>query len=258
MPDTQPPAETPALREEAEPAPLHAESDIAGLRAEIDALDDQLHDTLMRRAEVVARLAASRAKGMGPALRPGREAAILRRLLARHAGPLPRGALVRLWRELLAAMTAMQSPLPVAACLPEAGVGILRAHLGLSVPVVRFATPEAAIAEGVGTAALVALPLGRWWRTLDPTRLQVVALLPFHGRADETVFLLSPAPPDPSGEDRSLIRLPAREAASLPATILDTDGDLALAEIEGFFSAVDERLPPGTTLVGAYASPIPS
>jgi chorismate mutase len=239
MPDTQPPV------------------DIAALRAEIDALDDQLHDTLMRRAEVVARLAASRAKGTGPALRPGREAMILRRLLARHSGPLPRGALVRLWRELLAVMTAMQSPMPVATCLPEAGVEIVRAHLGYAVPVARMAAPEAAIAAAeAGTSALVALPLGRWWRSLDPARLQVVALLPFHGRAEQAVFLLSSAAPDPSGEDRSLIRLPARDAASLPATILDTEGDVALAEIEGFVTAGDPRLPPGSTPLGAYAIPV--
>ncbi len=248
MPDTQPPAASPALR---------AEADIAGLRAEIDALDDQLHDTLMRRAEVVARLAASRAKGTGPALRPGREAAILRRLLARHEGPLPRAALVRVWRELLAATTAMQAPLPVAAALGDPGLEVLRAHFGLSVPLAFHPGAEMAIAAAeAGEAALVALPLGRWWRSLDPARLQVVALLPFHGHAEQTVFLLSPAAPDPSGEDRSLIRLPAADAAAL--SVIDRDGDLALAEIEGFAAAGDPRLPPGAAVIGAYATPIPS
>src|SRR4051812_36587391 len=86
------PAEAPA-----QPNPL------AAARAEIDALDDALHDLVMRRAEVVARLAASRAKAGSPSpLRPGREAMILRRLLGRHHGALPANALVGLWRELLA------------------------------------------------------------------------------------------------------------------------------------------------------------
>ncbi|HYZ32124.1 MAG TPA: chorismate mutase, partial [Crenalkalicoccus sp.] len=70
------------------PLPEPDAAALAALRAEIDTLDDALHDLLMRRAGVVARLAASRAKGDAPALRPGREAAVLRRLLARHAGPL--------------------------------------------------------------------------------------------------------------------------------------------------------------------------
>jgi chorismate mutase/prephenate dehydratase len=234
------------------------QAEMSLLRAEIDALDDQLHDTLMRRAEVVARLAASRAKGSGPALRPGREAAILRRLLARHAGPLPRLTVWRIWRELLAATTAMQAPLPVAAALSEAGMEVLRGHLGLTVPLVRAADDAAAIAAaGAGTAALAALPPGRWWRSLDPARLNVVARLPFYGHAEETVFLLSPAAPDPSGEDRTLLRLPAG-ADRLPATVIDREDGLTLAEIDGFLLPGDARLPAGAVVLGAYALPIPS
>jgi chorismate mutase len=232
--------------------------EIARLRAEIDALDDTLHETLMRRAEVVARLAASRAKGAGPALRPGREAAILRRLLERHAGPLPRAALVRIWRELLAATTAMQAPLPVAACLDEGGMEVLRAHLGLATPVARMTDAEAAMAAAArGAAALAALPPGRWWRSLDPARLHVSARLPVFGEG-ATVFLLSAAPPDPSGEDRSLVRLHDEPPAGFRAVSLKSDDGLVLAELEGFVAAGDPRLPPGAEVLGAYALPLPS
>ncbi|HEV7265241.1 MAG TPA: chorismate mutase [Falsiroseomonas sp.] len=240
--------------------------ELAALRTEIDQLDDALHDLLMRRADVVARLAASRAKGNGPALRPGREAVILRRLLARHAGPLPRAALVRLWRELLAATTAMQTPLTVAACLPEAGMEVLRAHLGLAARVQRLGREEAALAENeAGRAALVALPAsGRWWRTHHPSRLFVTARLPFFGAADCTVFLLSPAPPDASGDDRTLVRVAAPgeaglAAAGLPPTVLARAEDLALAELPGIIAAGDARLAAqGATVLGAYATPVAS
>ena len=84
------------------------EDALAALRSEIDHLDDQLHDLVMRRADVVATLAASRVKGGASPLRPGREAMILRRLLARHQGALPGGAVVRLWREIFGASSAMQ------------------------------------------------------------------------------------------------------------------------------------------------------
>jgi chorismate mutase len=242
-----------------------SDADLAALRAEIDTLDDALHDLLMRRADVVARLAASRAKGDGPAIRPGREAAILRRLLARHAGPLPRAALVRLWRELLAATTSMQGPLNVAAWLPEAGVEVLRGHLGLAAPIRRFGTDAAAIAAcDAGQAALVALPAaGRWWRTHFPSRLHVIARLPFFGDAAETVFLLSPTPPDASGDDRSLVRVPAGrgeaglEAEGLGGRVLLHEQDLVLVEVPGLLAAGDPRLASlGATVLGGYAAPV--
>ncbi len=253
MPDTAPPTPMP-----------DAAADIAALRAEIDALDDALHDLLMRRAGVVARLAASRAKGQGPALRPGREAAILRRLLARHAGPLPRAALVRLWRELLAATTAMQAPMTVAACLPEAGIEVLRAHVGLATLVERCPDEAAAIAAfKAGRCALVALPAaGRWWRTHHPSRLFVTARLPFFGASDATVFLLSPAPPDASGDDRSLVRIPAGHEAALadaglPPALLTRDETLALVELPGMIALGDARLAAlGATVLGSYAAPV--
>ena len=241
-----------------------AAPDLAALRAEIDALDDALHDLLMRRAGVVARLAASRTKGSGPALRPGREAAILRRLLGRHQGALPRAALVRLWRELLAATTAMQTPTTIAACLPETGIEVLRSHFGLAAPLLRCADEPAAFAAiDSGRAALLALPAGgRWWRTHVPKRLFVTALLPFFGAAEAAVFLLSPAPPDASGDDRSLVRLPAAKlpllaAHGLTPEILAEDGDLALVALPGMIAAGDARLAAlGGTVLGCYAAPI--
>jgi chorismate mutase-like protein len=240
-------------------------NELAALRAEIDTLDDAIHDLLMRRAEVVARLAASRTKGNGPAIRPGREAVILRRLLARHRGPLPRAALVRLWRELLGATTGMQAPLTVAACLPEAGIDVLRSHFGLATAVTRLPDESAALSAcAARQTALAALPpAGRWWRSAAPSRLFVTARLPFFGTSDATVFLLSPTPPDPSGDDRSLVRLPAGRAeaelaaAGLPATVLAREDGLLLAEIPGMLDPTDARLAAaGATLLGAYATPV--
>lgn len=248
---------------DASPAPT-TEADLAALRAEIDTLDDAIHDLLMRRVDVVARLAASRAKGNGPAIRPGREAVILRRLLARHAGPLPRGALVRLWRELLAATTSMQAPMAVAAWVDDGGLEVLRAHLGHAAVVTRCADDASALAVSAeDPGMMVALPPGgRWWRTLLPTRLFVTARLPFLG-AGPTVFLLSPTAPDASGDDRSLVRVPARAlpglaAAGLPATELSRADDLVLAELPGVVTAGDARLAAlGGTALGFYASPVP-
>ncbi len=232
------------------PAELHL------LRAEIDALDDAMHDLLMRRAAVVARLAESRAKGQGPALRPGREAAILRRLLGRHAGPLPRAALVRVWRELLSATTAMQGGFAVAAALPSAAqAAALREHLGAA-PTILPASSAAEALEALrrGSAGLAALPDPfdeAWWVDLAPD-LHVTALLPVFGPAEARAVLVAPTQPDASGADRSLVL-----ASSPPEGALRTSraGGLVLAELAGFLSPAE--LPQGARLLGAYAVPDP-
>ena len=219
---------------------------LAAIRAEIDALDDALHELLMRRAAVVARLAGSRAKGQGAALRPGREAAILRRLFARHEGPLPRAALLRIWRELLAATTAMQAPLPTLAALDAAQLMVLRAHLGLGAAIAPVASAEAALAGlAAGQAALAALP---WpdadrpaadWAALPPG-LSITARLPLAGPGP-AVALVSATPPDPSGADATLWLPPgASRPETLPGFRLD---DPALTA-------------DGGRVLGAYALPL--
>src|SRR5215475_12828131 len=78
---------------------------LAGLRAELDRIDDALHALLIERAQVVERVAKS---GKRSAYRPGREASIIRRLLRQHTGALPPQTLVRMWREMLAGTNTMQ------------------------------------------------------------------------------------------------------------------------------------------------------
>jgi chorismate mutase len=246
---------------------LSTSPDITALRAEIDALDDAMHDLLMRRADVVARLAASRVKGQGPALRPGREAMILRRLLGRHQGALPRAALFRLWRELLVATTAMQAPLGIATNVDGAGQEVLLQHFSPATPIAwRPDVRDVLVAMAVGSSALGALPwfdvrfLGQWWTTLDPAEAFITARLPFFGAAAAPIALLSTTPPDPSGDDATLLRLPAAEAsarlraAGFTPRALFVEGDQALAELPGFHM---DRRDLGTPL-GAFALPIPA
>ena len=148
------------------------------------------------------------------ALRPGREADILRRLLRRHRGHLPRRAVVRVWRELLAATTSMQGPYAITACETEAGNGYVqcaREHFGALTPLHVHRSPAQAIAEvsaGTATAAVLPLPAEEeaqpWWTTLlhrsDP-RIHVVARLPFwapraEGARRVQALVVAAVPPD--------------------------------------------------------------
>lgn len=266
------------------PSPDPAAAEIAALRAEIDTLDDAIHDLLMRRAAVVARLAQSRAKGSGPPLRPGREAAVLRRLLARHSGPFGRERIVRIWREIFMASTAIQGPFSVAAHAPQAGLA--REHFGPITPIRIHPTPARALAavsaEEASVAVLPAPAEGEgaeapWWARLDAPRLQVVARLPFiGGAAGPAVLVVAPVPPDPSGDDRSLLLIEAEADAprariaqalaeaglAAGALLVQRAGEttLALADLDGFIAPEDPRLPAlpwaRRSLLGAYAAPV--
>lgn len=269
--------------------------DLAALRAELDRIDDDIHDLLMQRAEIVGQVGASAAKaGSGVALRPGREAAIIRRLLARHAGELPPRTLVRIWRELLAGTTTMQRPFVIAVGSVDL-IGVAREQFGALTPLRVHATPAQAITSvSAGTASVGVLPLPRqdeaagaaWWATLlrqDGPRLHVVARLPFwtprsEGAPEAEALVVAALDPDASGDDRTLIALEvdgegsharlstALAAAGLPPRYLllrrtPGQGTLALVEVDGFLASDDARLdridalrPP--VILGAYAVPL--
>jgi chorismate mutase / prephenate dehydratase len=205
-------------------------ADLAALRAELDHIDDAIHDLLMRRADVVGQVAALGAQGKIP-FRPGREAQILRRLLRRHTGNLPRRLLVRLWRELFAATTSMQGPFLITVC--ETGqdygpraqfVQAAREHFGALTPIRIHRSPAQAIGEvsaGIATAAVLPMPVEEeavataWWTALlhrDEPRIHVVARLPFwaprpEGAPQVQALVVAAAAPDASDADRSLIGL---------------------------------------------------
>jgi chorismate mutase/prephenate dehydratase len=253
---------------------------LAALRAELDQLDDALHDLLMRRAEVVERVAATGAKG-GVAMRPGREASIVRRLLARHSGRLAHTGILRIWRELISANTGLQGPFSVAVCEADptlAFTAAAREHFGALTPLRTYRSPAQAIREvsaGLATAAILPMPAegeppsAAWWTALlhrDDPRIHVVARLPFwtprpEGAPKAQALVVSAAMPDPSGLDRSLLGLEialdvsrARLAADLAAggfapgvTILRRDPGspvaYALVDVDGFVTDADPRLP---------------
>ena len=205
---------------------------LASFRSELDRIDDAMHDLLMQRAEVVTRIAALGAKGP-VALRPGREADIIRRLLRRHTGGLPKRVLPRIWRELFAGTTAMKGNYAITVCEvgatgAEASAGgfvsLAREHFGAATALRVHRSPAQAIAEvSAGTAIAAVLPMpseedqvrSAWWTALlprDEPRIHVVARLPFwapraEGAPQVRALVVSAAAPDRSERDHSLIGL---------------------------------------------------
>lgn len=232
---------------------LNEQSELAALRAEIDRLDNLLHDTLMQRAEVVARIGGLGVKGRSP-LRPGREAAMLRRLLSRHDGPMPRSAVARVWREIVAGSSLQQGGFSIAVFNSEPGSGyvqVAKEQFGALTPLRVHRSPAHALGDvSAGGAAAAVLPLpeeedgaGAWWTSLmhqsDGPRMHIVARLPFWDRRPDAVpmppaVVVAAVAPDPSGDDRSLIAF-------------ETDGDSSRARLIAALTAAD--LAPETLLL---------
>ena len=253
-----------------------ARDPLSDLRREIDDIDNRLHDLLMRRAGLVARIRDAKQDESGAIYRPGREAAVLRRLAGRHDGSLPVAVIVRLWRELMSAFVGMQGRFAVA--LWDSAEGgcrdLARDHFGSIVPLSVHATPRGVIrAVFDGEATVGVLPLPRdgdedpWWLALaggGDRGVRICARLPFvpggngQGTADGAM-VIADIEPDASGADRSYIVVHDAEemsrgrlVAALQGAGLDGStvaqrsepggGVHYLVEIDGFVTQADPRL----------------
>jgi chorismate mutase/prephenate dehydratase len=217
------------------------ERTLADVRREIDAIDDALHDLLIKRAEVVAGVAEAKARtaseageGSFIAFRPGREAEILRRLAARHEGDLPLRVVFRLWREIIAAMTRIQGPFRVEVFGGEAGEALAywdlaRSYYGSSTPMEIHGNARDVLRRlGNDRSAVGVLPApsvssgGDWWAMLaanDQSKARVVARLPFVDIESENgssarALVVAQADFERTGEDTSLLVISATETIS--------------------------------------------
>ena len=225
------------------------------LRQEIDAIDGELHGLIQRRAAVVDRIAASKPPG-GLALRPGREAQVMRQRLETPSGAVPRPPpSYRMWREMMCAFTLMQTPdIKIAICRPHDQPGywdLARDHFGCQITFVANDTPAqvlAAVRANPSTLGVVPVPIeadaAPWWPLLagrDATLPNIVARLPFvvmpnaRARGIEA-FVLARMEPEESGDDRALISMESVGGLSRNRI----SGALAKAGLPAFTSVLDQ------------------
>ena len=275
MPD-DPKSSTDVAPAVAQAATAQGDSSLKELRRRIDEIDTAIHELLMQRTEVTQRIGA--AKGAKSVyMRPGREAVVLRRLIARHRGDLPRALIVRIWREIFAAVTALQGPFAVAVYAPEGSFGyrnLARDHFGWRTPITAYRSAAQVLEEvsdGRATAGVLPVPVedgtSPWWRILarDGAAMpRVVARLPFaqveSSSAEVPAALaISVAEPEETGNDRAYLvvetgQLVSRsnfkqllanagfEARDIQSWEEGDDRSLNLIEVEGFVPADDARL----------------
>lgn len=84
---------------------------LQNIRHQIDQIDDEIHNLLMRRASLVLEIAEEKKKSGLPIIQPAREIKTLRRLMTRHRGVLQKQAVLQIWRELVGAVCLLQKDL---------------------------------------------------------------------------------------------------------------------------------------------------
>lgn len=199
---------------------------LADLRVEIDCIDSELHQLLIKRGEIIHRLIEAKARqGGGSAFRPGREADMMRGLVSRHQGLLPLDTVESIWRIIISTFTYVQSNYSVHADVSGGDAHMrdcCRFHFGFTVPYV--AHPDVngvieAVANSTGDLGLVRVEsdaaAGPWWRRLkDPQAPKIIARLPFVERPDH-----------PAGMPLFVIAQPLAEAAVRDVVLYDVTCD---------------------------------
>jgi chorismate mutase / prephenate dehydratase len=259
-------------------------SDLKDLRRRLDAIDDGLHDLLVDRAEIVSLVAEHKRSSNSAFYQPEREAEIIRRLVARHRGPLPVASLVRIWREILSATVSLEAPFAVAVYQPAAAPGfwdLARDHYGSTIPIATYGSVGQVIRAVAGEPnAAGVLPIPQegepdpWWRHLlaeDGATPKVVARLPFgppgNARAaGAEALVIGHGAQRNTGRDRTLVAtetsgisrariLGLLAALGLPCTFFasceQVDGAVDLIELDSFVPPTDSRLERLRTELGA-------
>ncbi|HEY2358979.1 MAG TPA: chorismate mutase [Phenylobacterium sp.] len=263
------------------PAATRPTPSLDEVRQRIDAIDVELLRLIGERAGLAHDVAAAKAAA-GDAgrfgLRPGREALLLRRLLAGPRKGASTALIVRIWRELIGDSLATQGPFHLAVWGGRdaaRAVEVARLRFGVAPPLRQVAKPDEAFAAartqgGVAVCALT--PDNAWWgRLLAQPTLKVFAALPcLAAWGPLSALAIAEVDVEPTGDDRTYWVTDAPGSAAsveealsrdgVAATLLVETGGLKLFMLSGFYQADDPRLAraPGrlSGVIGAAPAPL--
>ncbi|MCE5279211.1 MAG: prephenate dehydratase [Planctomycetaceae bacterium] len=132
-----------------ENGPNNVDPKLAGLRREIDQLDQQIVELLNARARVVVEVGKTKQAGKTPVYAPDREHAIFQRLAELNKGPLPQVTLKAIYRELMSGSFALERPLRIGYLGPQGSYSQMAAQrkFGASVEYLPLADIRAVFEE---------------------------------------------------------------------------------------------------------------
>lgn len=225
---------------------------VESIRQQIDTLDNKIHDALMKRAELVLKIGEEKRKNKVQIIQPDREAIMVRRLLGRHKGPLPKEAIVRIWRELVGAVSLLQTGLKVVVNVPEDHTGLIywdmaKDYFSSVLPMSKASNPLAALAmvrEHEATFAVLPWPEDEqknpWWGYLlgetGDDGMRIMARLPLGDSSKEApnpehrALVVARLKYEASGKDRSFVAMELQEDISR-AKIVDKAKELDLTAL---------------------------
>ena len=260
------------------------DQDLAAIRAQVDAIDDQLLELVIKRSGLADQLAALKPGAAAP-IRPAREVTLLRRLIAKAETQLDAESVLDVWRSLIAGNIRRQRPIEVLVAGANSDIlrlfDLARRHFGASAKIVRADDPRSAlirVLESPTSLAVVSYPgltgPGAWWPIFNETRfrpLAIVSALPLMaeaGQEPEAALVAQGVTPEPAGGDFTfavafdphyrIVR--ALNEAGLVGKELARSREAILVRIDGFLSPADLRIPQmvqagldAFRVVGSYA-----
>ena len=254
------------------------------IRAEIDRIDDAILALLGERMAAVDAVRAVKGGDTGrpvTAMRPDREAQIVRRLVEARAGRVPAGLVERVWREIIACATHAQVPLAAHVCIsgPSAvALDLVHARFGTATPVVSHDSPAAAVRAVAARGADVAVVALKsddqdWVAALleagaDGPR--VMACLPFVDcGGGSQALVIGHAPIGATGDDTTVIALlaaqdPPASDSTAALEVIGSSGRWRLAGAKGLVSHDSQLMKAlgadpahaAVEIIGAFANPI--
>lgn len=263
--------------------------ELAGLRRQIDAIDESIIKLLIERTGVVSQVGLLKdraAPGVCP-IRPGREADMVRRIMGKFANTaFPPAAAAAIWRIVIGASTSVEAPLTVSVLTEEKNndmFWLAHEYFGPAAQVTRQPHVKRVIGDVLDGKAAVGIvpPLRRlddaadWWTNLlDAAKdmPRIFARLPFvypepPGRESPMALAIARIAPEESGDDVSLAVLETGpnvsqsrlqtafataklEANWINIATLYPDSRHHLVEIKGFHTAENEGLKPLIAALG--------
>ncbi|MDN5540617.1 chorismate mutase, partial [Comamonas sp.] len=96
-----------------------ASPELLSLRNQIDSLDRQLLELVNQRAHVAEQVGELKKKEGSAFFRPDRVAQVIEKIKSNNPGPLKGAHVAAIWREIMSACLALESPQRVAVLGPE-------------------------------------------------------------------------------------------------------------------------------------------